>query len=505
MNRKKMFFLNTVTGILKQIAVIICAFILPRYILAYYGSSVNGLVTSITHFLNFITFLEMGVGAVIQSNLYQPLADGDMAQVSKIYVSSQRFFRKIAYIFIGYILVLLVLYPFVINREYPWLFSDSLLVVIAVSLFAQYYFSLTCLLLLNADQKSYVPMLITAGSVIANTILGILLMKLGASIHAVKILSAAVYLCQPLLLILYVRRHYRIDHRIQFTGEPIRQKWNGFSQHVAAVVCDNVDVVVLTLFSTLNNVSVYAVYYQVTNGIRQIIMTAAQGLEALFGNMLAKKETEKLNSVFEMAEWAIHFVVTVLFTIMAIVIVPFMRVYTKGITDADYIQPVFGVLMALAYGALCIRVPYFRMIKAAGHYKQTQNAAYISAGLNIAVSVFCVFRYGLIGVAIGTVAALMYHTCYFVWYLRSNIINRPIKYFIRYLLSDAILAIGAYIVAPEELFVSLTFSSWIFYALNIAFIVLLIALPINLLLHFRVMKQTFGAVFSKIKKTAGNT
>ena len=501
MNRKKKFFLNTLIGILKQIAVIVCAFILPRYILVYYGSSVNGLVNSISHFLNFITFLEMGVGAVIQSNLYQPLADGDTAQISRVFVSSQRFFRKIAYVFIGYILALLAIYPFALNREFHWFFSDSLLIIIAISLFAQYYFCLPYLLLLNADQRAYVPMLITAGSTVANTFLGILLMKLGASIHMVKLLSASVYLCQPIALTLYVRRHYQIDYKIRFSGEPIRQKWNGFSQHIAAVVCDNVDVVVLTLFSTLNSVSVYAVYYQVANGIRQIIMTAAQGLEALFGNMLAKKETEKLNSVFEMAEWAVHFSVTILFTIMAIVVVPFMRVYTSGITDADYLQPAFGALMALAYGSLCIRVPYFRMIKAAGHYKQTQNAGYISAGLNIAVSVVCVFRYGLIGAAIGTVAALMYHTCYFVWYLRKNIICRPIRYFARFLLSDTILAVGAYCLAPEAMLASLTYSSWLFYALNIAVVVLLVALPVHLLFHFRVMKRTFGALFSRIKKS----
>ena len=38
--------------------------------LTYFGSEVNGLVTSMTRFLSVITFLELGIGPVIQSNLY---------------------------------------------------------------------------------------------------------------------------------------------------------------------------------------------------------------------------------------------------------------------------------------------------------------------------------------------------------------------------------------------------------------------------------------------------
>ena len=75
MSRKKKLLLNTGAGILKQLVTVICGFILPRYMLLYYGSSVNGLISSIGNFLSFISLLDMGVGAVIQANLYKPLAD----------------------------------------------------------------------------------------------------------------------------------------------------------------------------------------------------------------------------------------------------------------------------------------------------------------------------------------------------------------------------------------------------------------------------------------------
>ena len=53
-----------------QVLTILCGFVLPRMILGSFGSEVNGLVNSITQFLTIISFLEVGVGAVVQSALY---------------------------------------------------------------------------------------------------------------------------------------------------------------------------------------------------------------------------------------------------------------------------------------------------------------------------------------------------------------------------------------------------------------------------------------------------
>ena len=393
MSRKKKLLLNALVGIIKQIITIGCGFLLPRYMLLYYGSSVNGLVSSITHFLSFISFLDMGVGAVIQSNLYKPLSENNSYQISLIVKSSERFFRHIALIFIVYIITLCFIFPLMV--EYEAIYTISLLLIIAISTLSQYLFGMTYQLLLNADQKAYIQLSLQLGTTILNTILSIVLMRRGASIHLVKMAAATVYILRPVGQMVYVHRHYCIDRKIAIVGEPIKQKWNGVSQHIAAVVCQNIDVTVLTLFSTLENVSIYSVYFNVTNGVQQLFMTAATGLESLFGNMIAKDEKEKLSKVFSAVEWVTHLGVTMLFTIAAITIVPFISVYTRGIKDVNYNAPLFGLILVAAYGAQCLRVPYFRIIKAAGHFKETQNGAYISAGLNIALTMALVFRDGV--------------------------------------------------------------------------------------------------------------
>ena len=496
MNRRKKLYLNTITSLLNQIIALVCGFILPRYILSYFGSEVNGLVTSMTRFLSVITFLELGIGPVIQSNLYKPLADNDIDMISKIVVSAERFYRKIAYIFLVYIAVLLVVFPG-INTDYDFWFTASLLLIISISTFAQYYFGITYQVFLNADQKIYVHTTVQIITTILNTIICVVLMKLGSGIHVVKLVSTIVFVARPLYQNIYVRKHYNINHKIVYTEEPIKQKWNGFAQHLAAVVCGEIDVVLLTFFSTYQSVSIYSIYLLVVSGINKMVMTAVSGLESFWGNMLAKKEYALLSKTFESVEALIHAGVTFLFVSTAILIAPFVSVYTKGIEDASaYYLPLFGVLLTFAYGVQCLRIPYFRIIKAAGHYKETQNGAFISMFLNIIVSVVLVFKFQLLGVAIGTLAAMLYHTVFFAWYLRKNIINRPFYHFVKHMIVDIVSGVLGFIATSWLTMSNVTYGSWILFAVIVAAIVGVITLMLNLLVY----RKEFAYLLNKIMK-----
>ena len=69
-------------------------------------------------------------------------------------------------------------------------------------------------------------------------------------LQVVKLTTSLIFLAQPVLLSVIAKRKYKIDHKIWFTGEPIKQKWNGLAQHIATVVLGNTDTVVLTFLST---------------------------------------------------------------------------------------------------------------------------------------------------------------------------------------------------------------------------------------------------------------
>ena len=498
--RKKKLIYNTVSSLVFQVTTIICGFILPRLILNAFGSNVNGLVNSITQFLGIISFLELGVGAVVQSALYKPLAESRQNDVSKIISSANKFFRRLAQILSVYVIALVIFYPMLAAKEYGFWYTATLIVAISISSFAQYYFGIVNRLLLTADQKGYVQYTAQTIAVVGNTVACYLLIMLGCGIQVVKLTTSIIYLIQPFAIYLYVRKHYQIDTKIKYDKEPVPQKWNGIAQHVAAVILDGTDTVVLTLFATLLDVSIYSVYFLVVKGVKQLFISMTNGITSLIGELWARQELTELKKTFGWTEWVIHTGTTFVFGVTAVLIVPFVRVYTLGIDDANYIQPLFAALIVAANAVHCLRLPYNIMILAAGHYKQTQNNYIIAAAINIVVSVLAVKAWGLIGVAIGTLMAMGYQTVWMAWYDSKNLIQWPFANFLKQITVDIITVILCSIVSRVFTMMIISYFGWIINAIEVAVVWLVIMVIINLIFYRdKVLKLVSNLKFKMVR------
>ena len=483
MTRKKKLFLNSTISFLYQITAFVCGFILPKMFLKYYGSEVNGLVSSITNFLGFITLAECGVGAVVQSAYYKPLADQDDVEISKVYASSEKFFHIIAYILLAYTALLFFGYPLIVKDSFAYLYTAILILVMSISYFAQYYIGMSYKLLLNADQLSFIQFGTSTLTLIVNTVVSVIMIRAGCSIHAVKLFSSAIHLVQPFVFKVFVERKYHIDHKIVLTEEPIKQKWNGVAQHIAFVVLGNTDTVVLTLFSSLSNVSIYNVYYLVVNGVRQLFASVTNGFTSLFGDMIAKQENRELSELFSMVEWLMHTGTTLIFTLCGILIVPFVMVYTDGVHDANYNVPLFAALLTLSQSIRCIQLPYNTLVHAAGHFRQTQTSSIIEACLNVAVSILLVFKFQLNGVALGTAIAVFYRALYLTYYLRKNIVHRKMIHFFGHLAVDVITVILVVLTARAIPFGIGNYLDWFVAALVYGAVCVVIMAVINVIAY----------------------
>lgn len=482
--RKKRLMWNTSTSLIYQLITIICGLILPRLILNEFGSDINGLVNSIKQFLTVISFLELGVGAVVQSALYKPLAENDSVKLSQIVTSANKFFRKIAVILSVYILILLIFYPKVVEYKFGYIFIDTLIIAISIGSLVQYYFGIVDMLFLKAAQRGYVQYIPQSVSIILNTFISYLLIKSGASIQIIKFVSSLIYLIRPIVLRVYIRKNYNLNYREIYSTEPIKQKWNGMAQHIAAIVLDGTDVIVLSVFSTLANVSIYSVYYLVVSGVKQLFMSLTNGFQSLIGELWAKKELDELTRIFGWFEWLVHTGTVFFFGCAGVLMIPFVKVYTKGISDADYVQPLFSVLLICANACHCLRLPYNIMILAGGHYKQTQSNYIISALINIVISILAVNKYGLIGVAIGTLAAMLYQTILMAIYDSKNLINWPLNNFMKQCGVDLITSIIAVIFSTRFKLVQYEYFDWLILAIKTAIIWFIVIWIINTIFYY---------------------
>ncbi|MBQ7500377.1 MAG: polysaccharide biosynthesis C-terminal domain-containing protein [Clostridia bacterium] len=428
--RSRKAIINTLMAILAEVVTVACGLIAPKLILDNFGSAYSGITTSIAQFLRVITLLNAGIAGVTKAALFKPLAQKDTLQISRILRATEIYMRRIALIFIPFLVGFGSVYPFFAKSEgdqqFGWFFTFTLVIIIGLSTFAEYFFGTTYQMLLGADQRQSVISAVNIGGIIANTALMVITVRLGCGIHVVKLVSAFVFIAKPLIFNFYVKRKYKLNMAVEPDNTAVRQRKYALGHTIANYVHDSTDIVVLTLFTSLQTVSIYTVYSLVATNLVTVIKTFSSGIDAAFGNMIAKDEKDVLRRNVRTFETFMYFISTVVFTTMALSIVSFISIYTRDAKDAatvNYIQPLFAYLLSAAQFFYCIRIPYLSVVQAAGHYKQTRNGAYVEAAVNLVISVILVWHFGVVGVAVGTLVAMIFRTVQYSLYVFRNIIN----------------------------------------------------------------------------------
>lgn len=486
---------NTMAALRYEVVALVCGLILPRLILATFGSSYNGITSSITQFLSCIALLNAGIGGVTQAALYKPLSIGDRKEVSGIIKATESFMKKVAALFAIIILFFAVIYPFFVKEDFSWLFSASMVLILGISTFAQYYFGITYQILLTADQRQDIIYNIQIITTIANTIIAAVLIKIGCSIHVVKLGSALVFCLNPLLTNIYVHKNYELKDDVVPNNKAIGQRWDAFAHEIANFVNSNTDIIVLTVFSNVRVISVYTVYYMVINNISKLLKNTMGGIRAAFGNMLAKEQYNALNENLRALELYVFVLSDVLFIVTGVMIVPFVMVYTSGVTDVEYNQLTFAVISTVAAYFSCIRLPYVNIVQAAGHFRQTRNGAIFEAVINIIVSVVLVYHYGLVGVSIGTLVAAIFRTIQYAVYASKVICHRSISVFVKHIISSVVSCL--LIIVFSTFFLDYSYNNYLQWALG-AFIVALVTVLSVLLMNLLLFKEDMGLVLKKV-------
>ena len=424
MKKSRVTLLNMIMALTVQICTVISGFVVPRIILSYFGSSTNGLVSSLLQLLNYIALIEGGITSVVTANLYKPIVNGDYDSVSSVLVTAKQFYKKIAIVFIGYSLLVSIVFPLLKKTEFSFVFIFSLSIIISVGIFIQYMFSLTLKTLLDADKKSFVVSSTQSIIIVANIILAIISVRIFPSIHILKAFSAILFVLQPIVYGGYVKKHYPIDWTAKPNNSLIKERWNGFAINTAAFVHNSTDVVILTIFTDLQTVSIYSVYALVTNGLKQLIGSLLTGLTPVIGQSYAKRDFDDLHQKMDVYEYIVLVLVCFTFSLAGLLITPFVLLYTNGVSDTNYNQVVFGILLSVSEAVYLLKMPHLTLSYTANKFKEISKHAYIEAGINIIVSLILVNFMGLIGVAIGTIAGMLYRMIFHVYYTGRIIPNR---------------------------------------------------------------------------------
>lgn len=463
-NRTRVFAGNALWSLALQLVTIVVGFLVPRTIIDIYGSAANGLVTSLTQMVGYIVLVEAGISTAAIFSLYEPLARGDSRQVSVIVSAARIFYYKSGAVFVLLAILLALLYPRFVDCVG---FTADQVALLVLSLSASGVLDFFTLakyrVLLTADQRNWIIQMATIVYKIVYTVIVLILASHHASLVVVYLVAIFPVILRTMVLSGFAKRRYpEIDFNAKVSGYRIDQRWDAFFLQMLNAVQSGFPIIIVSfLIGNLDLVSVFSVYLLVANGIQQLCGVVTNGTQAVFGEVIARRDVRVLRKSYQEMGVLMGIIDAVASGVTAIMIVPFVLLYVDGVTDVSYYAPVLGILMAINVFLYHLKTPEGLLVISAGKYHESRPYVFVQTLILVVGATLGACFGGLNGVMVGVCASNVYAAVYLVFFVPARICQIQKRTIVkRYLISIAAFA-PSVLMACAQLVYAPTWATWL--------------------------------------------
>lgn len=500
--RTELFLHNSFTTALQQVVAMASAFVIPRILMSIYGSEINGFIVSVTQFISYFVLVEAGISGASIYALYKPLADNNITVINGIISAAKKFYQTSGYIFLTLVCLLAVLYPLFAKTLQLSFWQISLVVFALGTKGVLDFFTLSKYrVLLTASQKSY----IIASAQIVYLLLNILIVwwlaKLGYSIVVVQVAVVFSVFARSWILYYYTKKHFPyVDYKSKPDKESIKERWNVLYLQLLGSAQSALPIILATIFTSLVEVSVFSVYNLVINGIRGILDIFVSGLAASFGDVIARKQIKILQESTQQFEQAYYILITIIYSTALLLILPFIKLYTANITDADYILPWFGLICVVDSLFYNLKTPQGMLVISAGMYRQTRWQSTTQALIAALGGLLGAYFWGLYGIMGGLILSNIYRDIDLLFFIPKHLTKLS---YLRTLRHQIIVLFTFALTTCIWYFYPITVNGifdWIFKACLITTLIMVWTIFINFVIDRKNMINIFNRMYKLVLK-----
>lgn len=500
MNRTKKFLYNSASTGMLQIITMIAGFITPKIMITVYGSEINGLVSSITQFIAYFNLVEAGLSGAAVYSLYKPLAENDYKGINAILSAVKKFYTQSGFIFVSLTVGLSLLYPFYIQSDTINPMQIGILVLILGVNGALEFFTLSKYrALLTADQKTYVISLASMANILLNTTIVVVLGYAGVGIVILRGVALCSIFLRSLILLFYCKKKYEyLDYTVEPNIKALDKRWDALYLQILSAIHTGAPVILITIIvKDLKVVSVYSIFNMVMQGVNGVLSIFISGLSASFGDLISRDETATLKKAYKEFEFIYYGLITIVYSVAFITIMPFVQIYTSGVEDINYDLPVVGFLFVLNGLLYNIKTPQGMLVISAGMYKETKVQTTIQGLLAVVLGAVLALDFGIVGVLTGSIISNLYRDIDLMFFIPKNVTKtRVAGTFLRiiriFICAGISLVPFTYIEYQPN-----TFLTWFGYAVCVGAYVLIVVAFINCILD----KSEMRNVIRRVQKT----
>ena len=492
--RKDKFLKNVVTGFGGQLIIIILGLIIPRIMIKSYGSDTNGLISTITQLFTYMALLEAGIGQTARNALYRPIADNDKNTINEVVSTAKAYFSKVTIVYIIAVFVLAIISPIVIKTNISSINVFAIIVFEGLSGACTFYYIQTPTILLNADGKGYVNNLIVLSNKIIVYVLKIVLALIGVNIVIVQFATFLVTVIKVIFYKSYIHKKYNWIDFCKGTKKNLLNDRNSFVlTELAWTIFSSTDMIVLSIFVSTQLSSVYSVYNMVFTNINFLLNSVASSVSYILGQSYHKDivKYEKLHDALTSLYLG---VMTIFMSVSYLLIIPFIKLYTLGVTDTNYIYSSLPIMFCLIQLLSWSRNVSGNLTGLAGYAKQTSYVSLLEAIVNIILSVVLVNKIGIVGVLFATLIALPIKVIWCVYVSDKIVLHRSLKRSLSIIGSNFLLF---FIVVESSRFIKIevkSYTDFIIYGVMLLLVIGCVGVVMNLLINRElasVVKYTF--------------
>ncbi len=493
-------FYNIFWGVFGQIVTIALGIVVPRLVLTSFGSEVNGLLNSITQIFAYFTLIEAGIGATTLQALYKPTADDDRDSINSILSATSKYYKRVAAIYFLAVLVFAIIYPFTVESSLPKSWVFLIIVLNGMGSVINFWVQGKYVIFLNSIGKNYINTNLATVSSVLTSASKIVLLTMGCDVLSLQVVYFAISIIKMLFVYIYIKKNYSwINVKSEPNYQALSQKNSVLVHQISFLIFSNTDILLITYFLGLKEVSVYSMYLMFFTYINTFATQIYNGFTFRLGQIYNSSVElyKKYHDIFEVFYLVIVFF---MFTMTYMFIVPFLELYTKGVNDINYLDYKLAFLFFFMQVLSCGRNSSIMVINYAGHFKDTLKQTITESVINIVCSLLCLYFFGIYGVLLGTIAALLYRTLDMVIYANKKLLERsPFITFKRWLSNIIVSMAVAFAFRKLDLHFE-SYLSLILCAVVVAVAVIVVLLLVNGLLEYKVFKNTFSTLKSYKRK-----
>ncbi len=434
MNRTKNSIRNVFFTIVGSIILTLLQLINRRVFIEYLSDAYLGLNGLFYNIVTVLSMSEMGIGTALIFAMYKPVAEADREKIKSLMHLYKKLYTAIGLFVIGFGALLT---PFLgsLIKEMPDISYIHLYYIMYVIDSGMSYFYTYKRSLIICNQEDYISSATVMITSVITKIMQFLVLVLTQNYFLYLLIQIIFTRLENVLIskIADKKFPYLLEKDVkpldkEETGEIRKNILGMMTQKIGGVLASGTDNLIISKILGLTVLGFYSNYMLLISTMNSLIGKVFSSITASIGNLVAKKDREEVEKTFRNILFINYWIFSFVSVCFGCLLQPFISIW---LGKKYLLSDVTVWVMVLLFYVNGMRKTVLIFRNATGMFWHDRYKTIVEAVINLLLSIPLTYLFGVMGVKLGSLLALIAVTFWIEGYVlyKKYFIKSPIQYY----------------------------------------------------------------------------